>query len=50
MIAISIAGTGNDLFMAMIGLYRIDDSAHENALEIVKLSFLAENFKNLNPC
>ena len=48
MIAINIAGTGNDLFMAMIGLYRIDDSAHGNALGIVKLSFLAEKyFKNL---
>ena len=44
MIAISIAGTGNDLFMAMIGIHRIENSAHENALEIVKLSFLAEKF------
>ena len=44
MIAISIAGTGNGLFIAMIGLYRIDDSAHGNAHRIVKLSFLAENF------
>ena len=44
MIAISIAGTGNDLFMAMIGIYRIDDSAHVNALGIVTLSFLAEKF------
>ena len=47
MIAISIAGTGNGLFIAMIGLNRIDDSAHGNAHRSEKLNFLAENFKNL---
>ena len=35
---------GNGLFIAMIGLYQIDDSAHGNAHRIVKLSFLAEKF------
>ena len=44
MIAISIAGTGNDLFMAMIGIHSIEDSAHVNALGIVKLCFLADKF------
>ena len=39
MIVTSIAGTGNDLLMAMIEIHSIEDSANVNVLGIVKLCF-----------